>query len=82
VLYRVVQCTDDVAGHRLAISFVRYTISCNTQSTAHEDGQNNCPKRVELIGIFNKPLLFHQIGCLYYLERYVFDCTIIYILLK
>ena len=25
-----------------------------TQSSAPEDGQNNCPKHVELIGIINK----------------------------
>jgi hypothetical protein len=28
-----------------------------TQSSATADGQNNCPKHVELIGIINKPLL-------------------------
>ena len=38
-----------------------------TQSSAPEDGQNNCPKHVELIGIINKPLLLHLVGCLYYL---------------
>jgi len=27
---------------------------CNTQSSAPEDGQNNCPKHVELTGIINK----------------------------
>jgi len=42
---------------------VHYTTSCNTQSSAPQDGQNNCPKHVELTGIFNKPLLLH----LYYL---------------
>ena len=41
--------------------------SCNTQSSAPEDGQNNRPKHVELIGIINKPLLLHLVGCLYYL---------------
>ena len=44
-----------------------YTASCNTQSNAPEDGQNNFPKPVELSGIINKPLLFHLVGCLYYL---------------
>ena len=39
----------------------------NTQSSAPEDGQNNCPKYVELTGIFNKPLLLHLVCCLYYL---------------
>ena len=48
---------------------LHYTTSCNTQSNAPEDGQNNCPKHVELIGIINKPLLLHLVGCLYYLHR-------------
>ena len=48
-------------------SRVLYTTICNTQSSAPEDGQNNCPKHVELIGIINKPLLLHLVGCLYYL---------------
>ena len=47
---------------------VHYTTSCNTQSSAPEDGQNNCPKHVELTGI-NKPLLLHLVGCLYYLYQ-------------
>ena len=34
------------------------TTSCNTQSSAPEDGQNNFPKHVEMTGIINKPLLF------------------------
>ena len=37
-----------------------------TQSSAPEDGRNYCPKHVELIGIINKPLLLHLVGCLYY----------------
>ena len=56
-----------------------------TQSSAPEDGQNNCPKHVELTGIINKPLLLHLVGCLYYLCR----CTVkqisdneIYLLIK
>jgi len=46
---------------------VHYTTSCNTQSIAPDDGQNNCPKHTELTGIINKPLLLHLVGCLYYL---------------
>jgi len=46
---------------------VHYTTSCNTQSSAPEDGKNNCQKHVELTGIINKPLLLHVVGCLYYL---------------
>ena len=37
------------------------------QSSAPEDGQNNCPKHVELTGIINKSLLLYLVGCLYYL---------------
>jgi hypothetical protein len=44
----------------------------NTQSSAPEDGQNNCPKHVELTGIINKPLLSHLVGCLYYLHFITF----------
>ena len=43
--------------------------SCNRQSSAPEDGQNNFPKHVELNGIINKPLLLHLVGCLYYLYQ-------------
>jgi len=46
-----------------------YTTSCNTQSSAPEDGQNNWPKHVELTGIINKPLLLHLVGCLHYLGQ-------------
>ena len=58
----------DVAG-RWPATWVHYTTSCNTQSSAPEDRQNNCPKHVELIGIINKPLLLHLVGCLYYLYQ-------------
>ena len=58
VLQPVVQCTHDVAGHRPAKSWLRYTTSCNTQSSVPEDGQNNFPKHVELTGIINNPLFF------------------------
>ena len=49
--------------------WVHYTTSCNTQSDAPEDGQNNFPKHVELTGTINKPLLLHLVGCLYYLYQ-------------
>jgi hypothetical protein len=51
---------------------VHYTTSCNTQSSAPEDGQNNFPKHAELTGIINKPLLLHLDGCLYYLYFIIF----------
>ena len=63
----------DVAGHRSATSWVHYTTSCNTLSSVLEDGQNNCPKHVELTGIVNKPLLLHLVGCLYYLYFIIFS---------
>jgi len=40
---------------------VHYTTSCNTQSSATEDGQNDYPKHVELTGIINKPLLLYLV---------------------
>jgi hypothetical protein len=44
-----------------------FTTSCNTQSSAPEDGQSNCSKLVELAGIINKPLLLHLVDFLCYL---------------
>jgi len=52
---------------------VHYTTSCNTQSSAPQDGQKNCPKHVELTGTINKPLLLHLVGCLFYLYQL---CTV------
>jgi len=62
---------------------VYYTTGCNTQSSAPDDGQNNCPKRVELTGIINKPLLLPLVGCIIYINdarwrkyqiiKYIFD---------
>ena len=52
---------------RPATSWVHYTTSCNTKSSAPEDGHNNCPKHDFLTGIINKPLLLHLVGYLYYL---------------
>ena len=51
---------------------MHYTTSCNAQSSVPEDGQNNCPKHVELTGIINKPLLLHLVVCLYYLYFIIF----------
>ena len=48
-------------GYRPATSWVHYTTSCNTQSSAPEVGRNYRPKHVELIGIINKSLL-HLVG--------------------
>ena len=59
-------------GHQPATSWVHYATNCNTQSSAHEDWQNNCPKYVEMTGIINKPLLLHLVGCLYYLYSIFF----------
>ena len=66
------KCTHDVAGWLPATLWVHYTTSCNTHSSALEDGKNNCPKHVELTGIINKPLFLHLVGCLYYLYFIIF----------
>ena len=65
---------------------MHYTTNCNTQPSAPEDEENNCPKLAELTGIINKPLLLHLVGCLYYLYQW---CTVkrisdneIYLLIK
>ena len=42
-------------------SWVHYTTSCNTQSSVPEDGQNNCPKHVQLTGI----ILISRYCCIY-----------------
>ena len=60
-------------GYRPATFWVHYTTSCNTQSSVPVDGRNYRPKRVELIGIINKPLLLYLVGCLYYLYQL---CTV------
>ena len=49
-------------GYWPATSWVHYTTSCNTQSSAPEDGRDQHLKHAELIGIINKPLLLHLVG--------------------
>ena len=78
------RCCRPVDGNIVGVLY--HTTSCNTQSSAPEVGQNNCPKHIELTGIINKPLLLHLVGCLYYLYQW---CTIkkksdneIYLLIK
>jgi len=48
---------------------VHYATSCKPQSSAPEDGRDYRPKHVELVGIINKPLLLHLVGCLHYLYQ-------------
>ena len=60
---------EALPGYRPATSWVHYTTSCNTQSSAPEDGRDQRPKHVELIGIINKPLFLHLVGCLHYLDH-------------
>jgi len=57
---------EELPSYRPATSWVHYTTSCNTQSSAPEDGRDHFPKHAELIGIINKPLLLHLVGCIYY----------------
>jgi hypothetical protein len=45
------------------------SLEAEEQSSAPEDVRNHRPKHVELIGIINKPLLLHLVGCLYYLNQ-------------
>ena len=45
-----------------ATSWVHYTTSCNTQSSAPEYERDQRPKSDELIGIKSKSLLLHLIG--------------------
>ena len=71
-LGRYLLCGCVAACLRPATSWVYYTTSCNTQSSASEDRQNNFPKHVVLTGIINKPLLLHLVGCLYYLYLFKF----------
>ena len=69
VLWRVAKRLSYIEDARWwpATSWVCYTTSCNTQSSAPENGQNNCPKHVELTGIVNNPLFLHLVGCLYFI---------------
>ena len=50
------------AEERPGLEWVHYTTSCNTKSSAPEDGRDHRPKHVELIGVINKPLLLHLVG--------------------
>ena len=49
-------------SYRTALQWVHYTTSCNTQSSAPEDGRVYRSKHVELIGMFNIPLFLHLVG--------------------
>jgi len=51
-----------------------YTISCNTQSSAPEDGRDHRPKHVELIGVINKPLLLHLVGVYIIYKKSILIC--------
>ena len=51
----------ELPGYRPATSVAHYTTSCNTQSSAPEDGRDHRPNHAELIGIINKPLLLHLV---------------------
>jgi len=56
---------------------VHYTTSCNTLSSAPEDGRNHRPKHVELIGIINKPLLLYLFGV--YIILIICLCSYLYL---
>jgi hypothetical protein len=61
-LYGIYPYWTALPGYRPATSWLYYTTSCNTQSSAPEDGRDQRPKHVELIGIIDKPLLLHLVG--------------------
>ena len=63
------RCCRPVAGNILGGRIIPQAV---TQSSAPDDGQNNCPKHVEVTGIINQPLLLHLVGCLYYLYFIIF----------
>ena len=44
-----------------------YSLWCNAQPGAPDDGRNHRPKYVEIIEIINKLLLLHLFGCIHYL---------------
>ena len=69
---RLINNSNKLNMFRAIILPIFRALGCNTQSSAPEDGQNNCPKHVELTGIINKPLLLHLVGCLYYLYFFKF----------
>ena len=62
---------DPLPGYRPATSWVHYTTSSNTQSSAPEDGRDQRPKHVELIGIINKQLLLHLVGVYNIYMKYI-----------
>ena len=57
--FQAISRLPPLPGYRPATSWVHYATSCNTQSSAPEDGQDQRPKHVELIGIINTSLLLH-----------------------
>ena len=66
------QCCRPVAGQQHRECIIPQAVTCSL--VLLEDGQNNCPKHVELTGIINKPLLLHIVVCLYYLYFIIFFC--------
>ena len=51
-----------VAAYRQHRGCIIRVTQAVTQSSAPEDGRDQSPKHVELIGIINKPLLSHLVG--------------------
>ena len=52
------------------------TTSCNTQFSAPEDGHDQRPKHVELIGIINKPSLLRLVGVYVILTKAVINLNL------
>ena len=53
-------------GHRPATYWVQHTKSCIAQSKSPEDGQNFCPKHVELNWIYQQTVMLNLVGLLLY----------------
>jgi len=51
-LWYVVPNTLPVSDHQPAMYWLQHTTSRSAQSNVPEDGQNCCPKRVELIWLY------------------------------
>ena len=62
---------DDVAGRQHRPCIIPQAV---TQSSAPEDGENNCPKLVERTRFINNPLFLHLDGLnTIYSSLYFFD---------
>ena len=83
------RCCRPVARMRCIQATGRQHCMCVIPQDVNTDGRNHRPKHVQLIGIINKPLLLHLVGCLYYssssiwyIFQHYFRHPVVYILVK